>query len=308
MKRLFLIFMFSAAVTAGTAFAEEAPVLFFQGQMRQGEMLFGFVTPGSDLTVNGEKIALRKDGWFAFGIGRDDTGTLTFTAVKDKQKTVRTYPIMPRKWNIQRIDGLPQNTVTPSEEEEKRIAEEAVLTQNARLKNVDMDLPLCFAMPAAGRISSVYGSQRIMNGVPGNSHNALDIANKEGSKITAPADGVVLLAHDDMFLSGKTVLIGHGQDIVTSYIHMSKIAVKEGQKIKKGQEIGRIGMTGRATGPHLHWVVSWKNKRIDPQVFLKNSEKFCPPAVKKPAEKAKKKAAKKTAEKSAQSRKKGGKA
>lgn len=296
MKRLFLILMFLAAVKTQPVLAAEAPVLFFQGQMRQGEMLFGFVSPGSDLTVNGEKISTRKDGWFAFGIGRDDTGTLTFTAVKDKQKTVRTYPIAPRKWNIQRVDGLPQNTVTPSEEEEKRIAEEAVLTQNARQKGADMELPLCFSIPATGRISSVYGSQRIMNGIPGNSHNALDIANKEGSKITAPADGVVLLAHDDMFLSGKTVLIGHGQDIVTSYIHMSKIAVKEGQKIKKGQEIGRIGMTGRATGPHLHWVVSWKNKRVDPQIFLKNSEKFCPPAVKKPAKKA------------AQSRKKGDKA
>lgn len=288
MKRLFLILMFLAAVKTQPVLAAEAPVLFFQGQMRQGEMLFGFVSPGSDLTVNGEKISTRKDGWFAFGIGRDDTGTLTFTAVKDKQKTVRTYPIAPRKWNIQCVDGLPQNTVTPSEEEEKRIAEEAVLTQNARQKGADMELPLCFSIPATGRISSVYGSQRIMNGIPGNSHNALDIANKEGSKITAPADGVVLLAHDDMFLSGKTVLIGHGQDIVTSYIHMSKIAVKEGQKIKKGQEIGRIGMTGRATGPHLHWVVSWKNKRVDPQIFLKNSEKFCPPAAKKPAQSRKK--------------------
>ncbi len=275
MKRLFLILFF---LTAGqtAAIADEAPVLFLNGQVRQGEMLFGFVSPQSELTVNGEKIIPRKDGWFVIGIGRDDKGTLVFNAKKGSRETTRTFTIKPRKWNIQRVDGLPQNTVTPSEEEQKRIANEAVLTQQARKKNIDMPFPLCFSMPAVGRISSVYGSQRIMNGVPGNAHNALDIANKEGTKITAPADGVVLLVHDDMFLSGKTVLIGHGQDVVTSYIHMSKIAVKEGQKIKKGQEIGRIGMTGRATGPHLHWTVSWKDKRIDPQVFLKNSEKFCP--------------------------------
>ncbi len=286
MKRFFVILLLLTVTAAGNVLADEAPVLFFQGQMRQGEMVFGFVSPGSDLTVNGEKIVPRKDGWFAFGIGRDETGTLTFTAVKNKQETVRTYTIAPRKWNIQRVDGLPQNTVTPSPQEEERIAQDFVVTQNARQKKVDMELPLCFSMPATGRISSIYGSQRIMNGVPGNAHNALDIANKEGTKITAPADGIILLTHEDMFLSGKTVLIGHGQGIVTSYIHMSKISVKEGQKIKKGQEIGRIGMTGRATGPHLHWVVSWKNKRIDPQVFLKNSEKFCPPPVKKAVKKA----------------------
>lgn len=295
MIRLFLILTLLTGIKTGTAFAGEPPLLFLHGQIRQGETVFGFVTPESDLTVNAEKIVPRKDGWFAFGIGRDDTGTLTVAAVKDGQKTIRTYPIALRKWNIQRVDGLPQNTVTPSKEETKRITEEAVMTQIARQKDVDMELPLCFSMPAAGRISSVYGSQRIMNGVPKNAHNALDIANTEGTEITAPADGIVLLAHDDMFLSGKTVLIGHGQNIVTSYIHMSKIAVKEGQKVKKGQEIGRIGMTGRATGPHLHWVVSWKNKRTDPQVFLKNSEKFCPPAGEETA-----------GEKTAQSPKNGG--
>lgn len=284
MKRLIFFLSLIAAVKAGAA---EPPVLFLQGQARQGEMLFGYVTPQSELTLNGEKIETRADGWFLFGIGRDDTGDLTFKAVRDGAETVRAYTIAPRKWNVQRINGLPQNTVTPTEEEEQRIAREFTLTQDARMKNVEMEIPLCFARPAAGRISSVYGSQRILNGEPKSAHNALDIANKEGTPVTAPADGVVLLAHDDMFLSGKTVLIGHGLNVVTSYIHLSEIAVKDGQKVKKGQRIGRIGMTGRATGPHLHWVVSWKDKRIDPQVFLNNSAKFCPPA-KTSAKKSKK--------------------
>lgn len=284
MKRLIFFLSLIAAVKAGAA---EPPVLFLQGQARQGEMLFGYVTPQSELTLNGEKIETRADGWFLFGIGRDDTGDLTFKAVRDGAETVRAYTIAPRKWNVQRINGLPQNTVTPTEEEEQRIAREFTLTQDARMKNVEMEIPLCFDRPAAGRISSVYGSQRILNGEPKSAHNALDIANKEGTPVTAPADGVVLLAHDDMFLSGKTVLIGHGLNVVTSYIHLSEIAVKDGQKVKKGQRIGRIGMTGRATGPHLHWVVSWKDKRIDPQVFLNNSAKFCPPA-KTSAKKSKK--------------------
>lgn len=269
---LFITFAFSANAT-------QAPVLFLNGQVRQGEMLFGYVTPESTLTVNGEQIIPRKDGWFVIGISRDEEGSLSFKAEKDGKTTEQNHPVLKRKWNVQRINGLPQNKVTPSPEEEKRIADEALLTKNAREKTVNMELPLCFSMPAKGRISSIYGSQRILNGEPKAPHNALDIANKEGTVINAPADGVVLLVHEDMFLSGKTVLIGHGQNVVTSYIHLSEITAKEGQFLKKGDEIGKIGMTGRATGPHLHWVVSWKTKRIDPQAFLKNSEKFCSDAV-----------------------------
>lgn len=270
---LFLLLLITGSVSACAA---DAPVLFLNGDVRQGEMLFGFVSPDAELTVNDERISPRKDGWFVVGIGRDDEGTLLFKAVKNGVSTEREYAVKPRKWKVQSIDGLPQNTVTPTPEEQKRIADEMEMSRNARTKNVDMDLPLCFSMPAKGRISSIYGSQRILNGTPKTPHNALDIANKEGTPVFAPADGVILLVHDGMFLSGKTVLIGHGQNVVTSYIHLSEIAVKEGQTVKKGDEIGKIGMTGRATGPHLHWVVSWKTKRIDPQVFLKNSKKFCP--------------------------------
>ena len=280
MKRFFvisLLFIILLSVLIGNiSFAKEDPVLFFQGQMRQGELLFGFVTPGSELTVNDERIAIRPDGWFAFGIGRDDTGVLTFKATKRGKTTTSSYNIAPRQWDIQRVDGLPQNTVTPSKTGQKRIADEAAITAQARQKKVDMSLPLCFSLPAEGTITGVFGSQRIMNNVPGNYHNAVDIANKEGTPIIAPADGIVLLAYEDMLLSGKTLLIGHGQDVVSSYIHMNEISVKEGQKVKKGQEIGKIGMTGRATGPHLHWGISWKNKRTDPMAFLENSKKFCP--------------------------------
>ncbi|MBR4127320.1 MAG: M23 family metallopeptidase [Alphaproteobacteria bacterium] len=275
MKHLFLSALSLLTACASTG-ATADPVFFLNGEVRQGEMLFGFATPESKVTVNGDTLNPRKDGWFALGIGRNDDGKLKFEIEKDGKIFTRSFTIQPRKWRIQRIDGLPQNTVTPTPEEEKRIAAEMVMARDARQKNVDMEMPLCFSMPAQGRISSVYGSQRILNGVPKTPHNALDIANKEGTPIIAPADGIVLLVHDGMFLSGKTILIGHGQNVVTSYIHLSQINVKEGQNVKKGEEIGKIGMTGRATGPHLHWVVSWKNKRVDPSVFLKNSEKFCP--------------------------------
>ena len=285
-----LLFLIACSVKA------EPPLLFLHGQPRQGELMYGYVTPGAVVRLNGEKIPVRKDGWFVFGIGRDDKGTLVLSAEKDKAKIKKVLKIKRRKWRIQKVDGLPQNTVTPNEEEQKRIADENALVETARKKKIRRPVPLCFSVPAKGRISSVYGSQRIINGIPGGQHNALDIAAKTGTVIRAPADGIVTLAHDDMLLTGKTVLVAHGNDLTTSYIHMSKILVKEGQKLKKGDKIGLIGMTGRANGPHLHWTVMWRDKRVDPQVFLKNSAEFCS-VQEKPKKKAPVKKARKAPEK-----------
>lgn len=265
---LYLFFCFSANA--------QSPFFFVHGEPRQGEMLFIHVTPGSIVHVDEERIALRKDGWFVIGIGRDDTGEMTLAAEQKGKKHVRTLKISPRKWDIQKVDGVPQNTVTPNEEEQERIRNEGKAVTDARAKYVMQPFPLCFVMPAVGRISGIYGSQRIFNGIPGNQHNALDIANKTGTPIYAPADGIVLLTQNNTLLSGNVVLLGHGQNVTTSYIHMSKILVKTGQKVKKGDKIGLIGMTGRATGPHLHWTVMWQDKRVDPQVFVKNAAAFCP--------------------------------
>ena len=253
----------------------DATTLFFHGTPRQGEMLFGFVSPDSELTLNGEKLFPRKDGWFVVGIGRNDTEDLVFEAKKDGKTLKKILSVSKRKWNIQRVNGVPQNTVTPNKEEQNRIQRENKITEKARQKTVDMELPLCFIKPAKGKITGIYGSQRILNGTPANMHNALDIANKKGTIIRAPADGIVLLSYDTMLVSGKTLILGHGQNLTTSYIHMDNLFVKTGQKVKKGEQLGTIGSTGRATGPHLHWTVMWKDKRVDPQVFLKNSSAFC---------------------------------
>lgn len=250
-------------------------LLYLHGQPRQGETLFAFATPKADVFVNGVEITPRKDGWFAVGIGRNDTGDLTFTVEKRGEKLEKTFAIQPREWNIQRIDGLPENKVNPSPEESARLEKEFAVTADARAEKVKMQLPLCFQMPAEGRISSVYGSQRILNGEEKTPHNALDIAAATGTPVFAPADAKVTLAYDEMFLTGKTVMLAHGQDVTTSYSHLSKLDVKTGDKVKKGQKIGEIGSTGRATGPHLHWVVSWRDKRVDPAVFIENSKAFC---------------------------------
>lgn len=266
--------IFALCLMTFSAHAED-PILYLHGQPRQGELLFAFATPKADVFLNGAEIKPRKDGWFVVGIGRNDTGDLTFTVKRHGKKLEKTFKIQPREWKIQRIDGLPENKVSPSPEESARIEKEFAATADARDKKVKMPLSLCFQMPAEGRISSVYGSQRILNGEEKTPHNALDIAAATGTPVFAPADAKVTLAYDEMFLTGKTVLLAHGQDLTSSYSHLSKLDVKTGDKVKKGQKIGEVGMTGRATGPHLHWVVMWRDKRVDPAVFIENSKAFC---------------------------------
>ena len=127
-------------------------------------------------------------------------------------------------------------------------------------------------MPSKGRISGVYGSQRILNGEPKNPHFGLDIANKRGTPVLAPADGVVLLTHKDMFFSGGTIVLDHGFGITSSYIHLNSIDITEGEKVKQGQKIATIGSTGRSTGPHLDWRLNWFGQRLDPALLIKKAK------------------------------------
>ena len=270
MIRFFLLLsLFSFSARA------EMPLLFLVGEAQQGETIFGHADPSSELTLNGAPVPRRDDGWFVVGIGRNDTEPLEFSVKSDKGDYIRKMTVTERKWRVQRIDGLEKNKVSPSPEEQARIGKEFKAIADARKKKTNAVFPLCFIKPVEGRISSVYGSQRILNGEPKSPHNALDYAAKTGTPITAPADGVVTLAYDEMFLTGKTVLIDHGLGVTTSYSHLSKMSVKEGDIVKRGDKIGEVGATGRATGPHLHWVVSIREKRVDPQVFLENAAKFC---------------------------------
>ena len=125
-----------------------------------------------------------------------------------------------------------------------------------------------FSWPANGRISGVYGSQRILNGKPRNPHFGLDIAAPTGSDVYAPADGLVTLTHPDMLLSGGTIILDHGQGLSSSFLHLSEILVEAGVFVKQGDLIARIGATGRASGPHLDWRMNWLDRRVNPQLLL----------------------------------------
>ena len=125
-----------------------------------------------------------------------------------------------------------------------------------------------FAWPAKGRISGVYGSQRVLNGEPRRPHFGLDIAASEGTDVLAPADGLITLTHPDMYFSGGTIILDHGQGLSSTFLHLSKILVEAGTFVKQGDLIARIGATGRASGPHLDWRMNWLDRRVDPQPLM----------------------------------------
>jgi len=254
---------FTAIFVMPSAFA-----LNIRGEWQQGAVIVGQVPVGTSVEYKQRKLQLTEDGKFVIGLGRDAPPIAEIiTTAQDKSET-HQFPVKARTYNIQRVEGVPQSTVEPNKEQDERIAREAELVRSARKVN----LPLAsfaqkFQWPLIGPISGVYGSQRVYNGIPKTPHFGVDIAKPVGTLITAPAGGVVTLVDPDMFLSGGTLIIDHGHGLSSTFIHLSKILVKEGDKIHQGQDIALVGKTGRASGPHLHWAMNWFEERVDPQLL-----------------------------------------
>ncbi|MCW9001701.1 MAG: M23 family metallopeptidase [Rhodospirillales bacterium] len=249
-----------------TAFPADAGQLTFDGPFVQGGLVVGQAAPGALVRLDDHPVRVGDDGRFVLGFGRDAGAEyrLLVTWPDGASKSSRLH-IKARDYDIQRIDGLPQRKVTPKPEDIARIKDDNA--QIAAVRKLDTDAPFFasgFIWPAKGRISGVYGSQRILNGVPRRPHNGVDIAAPVGTPVVAAAGGVVALVHPDMFYSGKTVMIDHGHGLSTVYVHMSDILVEPGARVERGQLIGKVGMSGRATGPHLHWGLSWFSTHLDP--------------------------------------------
>jgi len=241
--------------------------LVIKGAMEQGSLALGYAQKGASVSVDGEKLRLSPGGVFAFGFAYDQSKPST-VAVTWPDGTMETETYLPtvRRYEIQRVNGLPQNTVTPPPEVLARIKTEAAAIYEARQRDTDgSDFLNGFDWPAPGIESGVFGSQRIDNGVPMAPHFGVDMAAPTGTPIHAPADGTVSLSADH-YLNGGFTLIDHGQGVSTSYLHQSKRLVREGETVKRGQLIGHIGKTGRATGPHLHWAMNWFEVRLDPSL------------------------------------------
>jgi biotin carboxyl carrier protein len=242
------------------------------GKFTQGALLRGQAPAGAKVTLNGETVQTNKDGKFVVGFEREAPLQQTLIVeLADGNKWQRDITLEKREYNIQRIEGLEQKMVTPPAEVTARIKQDNINVANARSGNSDLDaLFTKFEWPAKGVISGVYGSQRILNGVPKWPHYGLDIANETGTPVYAPVDGVVTLA-DDLYYSGNTLILDHGMRVFSTFLHMDTITVEVGETVKQGEQIGTIGSTGRSTGPHLDWRINLGNIRLDPQTVISGS-------------------------------------
>ena len=246
------------------------PRLQINGTISQGSFITGTVPPGSHVSVSGTEIPLAPSGAFAIGIARDATPWLTISAFfPDGTTEQRKFEVAKRDWQVQRIDGLPDDQVTPSDKDLVAIRYEQTKIANARSKVRSADAFMSgFTWPAVGPISGVFGSYRILNGQPRAAHLGLDIAAPEGTPIKAPADGVVTLVAPSLFFNGNVVILDHGLGVTTLYAHLARFSVIEGQPVRRGDVIGIVGKTGRVTGPHLHFGLNVRGVGLDPAPVL----------------------------------------
>jgi murein DD-endopeptidase MepM/ murein hydrolase activator NlpD len=251
--------------------APAAGAVELAGRFEQGGMVIGHTDPQAKVTLDNVPLRVGPKGVFVFGFGRDagPQATLSVT-LADGQSEARDISVAQRQYDIQRIDGLPEDMVTPPPEVLARIEHEGELIAAARGTDSDMTwFAKGFIWPARGRVTGVYGSQRILNGEPKRPHFGLDVAGPVGRKIRAPAAGIVVLAERALYYTGGTVMIDHGHGIISVLMHMKSVKVKVGQKVKRGERIGTMGATGRASGPHVDWRVTWFGAYLDPQFLVK---------------------------------------
>ncbi|WP_239988479.1 M23 family metallopeptidase [Paramagnetospirillum kuznetsovii] len=229
----------------------------------------GHVPPDSGVSIDGRPVPVDSGGAFLLGFGRDAAPAAILEIRRGV--TIEAHPLViaRRDWPVQRIEGLPRDKAEPDPVAVARIKTEADLLRALRAKVSGEALFLTgLSRPATGIVSGVFGSQRVYNGNAGAPHSGLDIAAAKGEPVRAAADGVVVLAAPDLFLTGQTVMIDHGLGLMSSYAHLSRLDVAPGRKVGRGEVIGAIGATGLATGAHLHWGMSWLEVRIDPASAL----------------------------------------
>jgi murein DD-endopeptidase MepM/ murein hydrolase activator NlpD len=253
------------ALCAGQAVAAEPWTL--RGDFEQGAVVFGHTDPAATVAFDGRKLLLTAKGEFVFGFDRDAGPDAELSVTLPGQAAVtKHYAVRKRDWQVQHIEGLPPKLVNPPPETEQRIAREAVLIKAAHERDTAIDdFAGPFVWPSVGRVSGVFGSQRILNGTPKQPHYGVDVAVPTGTKVVAPAGGIVALAEPDLYFTGGTVIIDHGHGLSTVVVHLSKLLVQPGEHVRRGQLVALSGMTGRATGPHVHWGVYWFGAHVDAQ-------------------------------------------
>lgn len=238
-----------------------------RGGLRQGGLALGTAPTGTtSLTLDGSPVAVATDGRFVIALDRDAAPqALLVAGLRDGTTMTATLPIAPGAWRIERLPTLRKVPVPDAEFAAKRSGELARIVAARALGSDAQGWRQRFVWPARGRISGLFGAQRIYAGEPGSYHGGVDVAKPEGAPVVAPADGVVTLAADPPFtLEGRLLILDHGHGLASAFLHLSRIDVRVGQHVRQGEPIGLVGRTGRATGPHLHWAMTWNGARLDP--------------------------------------------
>lgn len=252
---------------AATALAER---LRLDGPMLQGGLILGQTEPGARVTLDGRAVRVSGEGSFVFGFGWDFAGPARLAVhLPDGSLLERALTVEKRTYKEQRIDGLPKKMVTPPAEVLERIRRENAAIKAVRLR--DSETPWFaggFDWPVKGIVTGVFGSRRILNGQPRRPHFGVDVAAPLGTPVAAPADGVVALAEPDLYYTGGTVMLDHGHGLTSVYSHLQTVTAVVGARVRRGEAIGTLGGTGRATGPHLDWRINWFEQRLDPALLV----------------------------------------
>ncbi|WP_440679000.1 M23 family metallopeptidase [Candidatus Pelagibacter sp. HIMB1517] len=246
--------------------------LELKGTFEQGSLIIGKTNPSNEIYVDQKKLKVSKEGYFVFGISRDRKKNISISIGEDNKASQVIKSVKSRKFKVQKIDGLPKRKVSPNNEDMKRIRKEGKLI--AKAKNVNSDLSFFFKdfiRPVDGITTGVFGSQRVLNGKPRRPHYGIDIAAAKGTKIKNSNSGNVLLAANNLFFTGGTIIIEHGHGLISIYSHLDKIFVKKGDFVKKGELIATVGSTGRSTGPHLDFRLYCRNIPVDPDLVIKKN-------------------------------------
>lgn len=257
-----------AALLSGVFPAHASELL--KGKITQGALIRGKTVSGARITLDGKPVKPSANGNFAFGFAYDRKApAILRVELQDGEPLEQTLSPSVREYNVQKINGLPEKFVDPPPSVLARIQRDNALIGAARARDTDEEwFADDFAWPVKGPVTGVYGSQRILNGVPKRPHFGLDIAAGEGKPLAATLGAIVSMAEPDLYFTGGTVILDHGHGISTSYLHMSRIDVKVGDRLSKGDVFGAVGKTGRATGPHLCWRLNWFQERLDPALVV----------------------------------------
>jgi murein DD-endopeptidase MepM/ murein hydrolase activator NlpD len=243
--------------------------------VEQGALVIGTTHPAATVEYAGRTVRVSPGGTFAIGIARDATSPAIVVVTQPaKPRIEHRIQVRPRDWPVERITGVPPKTVQPPPEIAARIEREQAQVAAARTRDdARTDFAQHFRWPVEGRVSGRFGNRRVYvlpdgTDVPQAPHSGMDIAAPAGTPVVAPAAGLVTFARDDLYLTGGTVLLDHGQGVSSNFLHLSRIDVRVGDRVEQGQVIGAVGATGRASGPHLHWGMNWFDVRVDPLLLL----------------------------------------